>query len=88
MRGGGAPKHIVPAASVAHGLINLVQKIAGNGAVLTEVWVRLGRHSGSTASSPAVGRGRSFAVRALQGSSECLDPLGWLAVLLRRGYGG
>ena len=38
--------------------------------------------------APAVGRGRSFTVRALQGSSERLDPSGWLAVLLRRGYGG
>jgi len=38
--------------------------------------------------APAAGRGRSFAVRALQGSSERLDPSGWLAVLLRRGYGG
>ena len=40
--------------------------MAGNGAVLTEVSVRLGRRSGSTASSPAVGRGRSFTVRTVQ----------------------
>ena len=60
------PEHVVPASRVAHGLINLVQKIAGNGVVLTEVWVRLGRRSGSTASSPAAGRGRSFAVRTVQ----------------------
>ena len=66
MRGGGAPEHVVPAARVAHGLINLAQKIAGNGAVLTEVWVRLGQRSGSTASSPAAGRGRSFAVWTVQ----------------------
>ena len=56
----------MPAARVAHGLINLAQKIAGNRAVLTEVWVRLGRRSGSTASSPAAGRVRSFAVRTVQ----------------------
>jgi len=61
VRGGGAPEHVVPAARVAHGLINLAQKIAGNGAVLTEVWVRLGRRSGSTA-----GRGWSFVVRTVQ----------------------
>ena len=66
VRSGGAPEHVVPAARVAHGLINLAQKIAGNGAVLTEVWVRLGRRSGSTASSLAAGRGRSFAVRMVQ----------------------
>ena len=66
MRGGGAPEHVVPAARVAHGLINLAQKIAGNGAVLTEVWVRLGRRSGSTAPSPAAGCGRSFPVRTVQ----------------------
>src|SRR6185503_6342225 len=37
-----------------------------NGAVLTEVWVRLGQRSRSTASSPTAGRGRSFAVRTVQ----------------------
>ena len=47
MRGGGAPEHVVPAARVAHGLINLVQKIAGNGAVLTGgSWWPEARHSG------------------------------------------
>ena len=66
MRSGGAPEHVVPAARVAHGLINLAQKIAGNGAVLTEVWDRLGRRLGLTASSPAAGRGWSFAVRTVQ----------------------
>jgi len=38
--------------------------------------------------APAASRWRSFAVRALQGSSERLDPSGSLAVLLRRGNGG
>ena len=46
MRGGEAPEHVVPVARVAHGRINLAQKIADNGAVLTEVWVRMEQSAG------------------------------------------
>jgi len=66
VHGGRAPAHVVPVVRVAYRLNNLAQRIVDNGVVLTEVWVRLGRRSGSTASSPAAGRGRSFAVWTVQ----------------------
>ena len=71
-----------------YGLLQLEYKIKEGPGVLTEVWSGRSVTQRRRRRDPAAGRGRSFAVRALQGSSERLDPSGWLAVLLRRGYGG
>jgi hypothetical protein len=71
-----------------YGLLQLEYKIKEGPGVLTEVWSGRGVTQRHRRRDPAAGRGQSFAVRALQGSSERLDPSGCLAVLLRRCYGG
>ena len=71
-----------------YGLLQLEYKIKEGPGVLTELWSGRGVTQRRRRRDPAAGRERSFAVRALQGSSERLDPSGWLAVLLRRCYGG
>jgi hypothetical protein len=71
-----------------YGLLQLEYKISEGPGVLTEVWSGRGVTQRHRRRDPAAGRGRSFAVRALQGSSEHLDPSAWLAVLLHRYNGG